>query len=41
MAFDHAAASRLLEKKLADIARAAVLPAPMLALVAATARAQL
>ena len=41
MAFDHAAASRLLEKKLADIARAAVLPAPMLALGAATARAQL
>ena len=41
MPFDHAAASRLLEKKLAAIAEKTVLPASMLALVAATARAQL
>ncbi len=41
MPFDAAAASRLLEKKLADIARKTVLPAPMLELVAGTARAQL
>ena len=41
MPFDHAAASRLLEKKLADITKKTVLPAPMLTLVAAAARAQL
>ncbi|WP_428569025.1 MAG: formate dehydrogenase accessory protein FdhE [Solidesulfovibrio sp. DCME] len=41
MPFDAAAASRLLEKKLADIARKTVLPAAMLELVAGTARAQL
>lgn len=41
MPFDPAAASRLLEKKLAAIARKSVLPAGMLALVADTARAQL
>jgi FdhE protein len=41
MPFDLAAASRLLEKKLADISRQTVLPAAMLTLVAQTARAQL
>lgn len=41
MSFDVDQASRLLEKKLADLARKTVLPASMLALVAATARAQL
>ncbi|MHC1789028.1 formate dehydrogenase accessory protein FdhE [Solidesulfovibrio sp.] len=41
MPFDAAKASKLLEKKLASLSRKTVLPAPMLALVAATARAQL
>lgn len=41
MPFDAAAAGRLLEKKLADIARKTVLPEPMITLVAATSRAQL
>jgi len=41
MPFDAAQSHRLLEKKLADLAKKTVLPAPMLALVAATARIQL
>lgn len=41
MPFDATIASRLLEKKLAELSRKTVLPAVMLDLVAATARAQL
>jgi len=41
MPFDATTASRLLEKKLAELSRKTVLPASMLELVAATARAQL
>jgi len=41
MPFDAASATRLLEKKLADLSGKTVLPAAMLTLVAETARAQL